>query len=34
MQLKIAMAAMEKTIPVLHFSALVNSLGSGQSLQQ
>ncbi len=34
MQLKIAMAAMEKTIPVLHFSALVNSLCSGQSLQQ
>lgn len=34
MQLKSAMAAMEKNIPVLHLSALVNSLSSDQSLQQ
>ena len=34
MQLKSAMAAMEKNIPVIHLSALVNSLSPEQSLQQ
>ena len=33
MQLKSAMAAMEKQIPVLHLSALVNSFSDDQSLQ-
>ena len=33
MQLKSGMAAMEKQIPVLHLSALVNSLSDGQSRQ-
>ena len=34
MQLKSAMAAMDKNIPVIHLSALVNSLSTEQSLQQ
>ena len=34
MQLKSAMAAMEKDIPVIHLSALANSLSANQSLQR
>jgi glycolate oxidase iron-sulfur subunit len=34
MQLKSAMAAMQKNIPVIHLSALVNSFSREQSLQQ
>ncbi|MBT8330498.1 MAG: (Fe-S)-binding protein, partial [Desulfofustis sp.] len=33
MQLKSAMAAIDKDIPVIHLSALVNSLSADQSLQ-